>query len=91
MPSGLDGSLLCELNRGRSHKWVAGLPSPPSSSLGIQLAVYFRWGAAPSEGPEVGRAKIAGLFLPEVESGCSQSGGEAELRGGALWLTCKIW
>lgn len=29
----------------------------------------------------MGRAKIAGLFLPEVESGCSQSGGEAELRG----------
>lgn len=29
----------------------------------------------------MGRAKIAGLFLPEVESDCSQSGGEAELRG----------
>lgn len=26
-------------------------------------------GAAPSKGPEVGRARIAGLFLPEVESG----------------------
>lgn len=29
----------------------------------------------------MGRAKIAGRFLPEVKSGCSQSGGEAELRG----------
>lgn len=38
-------------------------------------------GAAPSEGPEVGRAEVAGRFLPEVESGCSLSGGEGELRG----------
>ena len=30
---------------------------------------YTEGGAAPSEGPEVGRAKVAGRFLPEVESG----------------------
>ena len=57
-------------DKGRSHQ-----PGGPTSSrvppLGWRFSRPFisGGGAAPSEGPEVGRAKVAGRFLPEVERG----------------------
>lgn len=73
----LVGSLSGVVNRRRSGP-SDFLPGPPLTWRFSQPFISGG-GAAPSEGPEVGRAKIAGRFLPEVESGCSLSGGEAEL------------
>ena len=62
--------LLGVADKGRSHQ-PGGQTSSRVPPLGRLKRRPFisGGGAAPSEGPEVGRAKVAGRFLPEVESG----------------------
>ena len=76
-------------NRGRSQERSCQTSSPVPP-LGRRFGRLFisGGGAAPSEGPEVGRAKIAGRFLPEVESGWADRSpevrqiSEVSVRGG---------